>query len=101
LVLNRVDMILPQAQQVWMKWFKAQGVPYFTNAQDGKVWHLWHRRRKSWGEINQRRRDRGMLPRPVRAVIGFPNVGKSALINRLLQRRVESAARPGVTRQLR
>jgi len=44
-----------------------------------------------------------MLPRPVRAVvIGFPNVGKSALINRLLQRRVvESAARPGVTRQLR
>jgi ribosome biogenesis GTPase A len=44
-----------------------------------------------------------MLPRAVRAVvIGFPNVGKSALINRLLKRRVvESAARPGVTRQLR
>ncbi len=53
--------------------------------------------------MNQRRRDRGMLPRPVRAVvIGFPNVGKSALINRLLNRRVvESARRAGVTRQLR
>ena len=54
-------------------------------------------------QMNQRRSDRGMLPRPVRAVvIGFPNVGKSALINRLLNRRVvDSARRAGVTRQLR
>ena len=44
-----------------------------------------------------------MRPRPVRVVVlGFPNVGKSALINRLLKRKVvESARRPGVTRQLR
>ena len=105
LVLNRVDMILPQAQQVWMKWFKAQGEePYFTNAQDGKgVIAVAQAALRAGVEINQRRRDRGMLPRAVRAVvIGFPNVGKSALINRLLNRRVaESAARPGVTRQLR
>ena len=105
LVLNRVDMILPQAQQVWTKWFKAQGeYLYFTNAQDGKgVASVAQAAQKAGVEINQRRRDRGMLPRPVRAVvIGFPNVGKSALINRLLSRRVvESAARPGVTRQLR
>ncbi len=37
--------------------------------------------------INAKRRNRGLMPRPVRAVmIGFPNVGKSALINRLLNR---------------
>ena len=105
LVLNRVDMILPQAQQVWMKWFKVQGEePYFTNAQDGKgVIAIAQAAMRAGVEINQRRRDRGMLPRAVRAVvIGFPNVGKSALINRLLNRRVaESAARPGVTRHLR
>lgn len=105
LVLNRVDMILPPARQVWVKWFKAQGEePFFTNAQDGKgVADVAQAAQKAGVEINQRRRDRGMLPRPVRAVVvGFPNVGKSALINRLLQRRVaESAARPGVTRQLR
>jgi len=71
LVLNRVDMILPQAQ-VWMKWFKAQGSTLIS-PMPKMVCGMWHRRRKSWGEINQRRRDRGMLPRPVRAVvIGFP-----------------------------
>ena len=35
--------------------------------------------------VNERRKRRGIEPRAVRAaVIGFPNVGKSALINRLL-----------------
>jgi len=105
LVLNRMDMILPQARQLWTKWFKQQGEePYFTNAQDGKgVAAVAKAMQVAGVEINKRRRDRGMLPRPVRAVVvGFPNVGKSALINRLLNRRVvESAARPGVTRQLR
>ncbi len=47
--------------------------------------------------INDRRKDRGLQPRPVRAaVIGFPNVAKSALINRFLNRRVcESVQKPG------
>ncbi|NMG10308.1 ribosome biogenesis GTPase YlqF [Brasilonema sp. UFV-L1] len=105
LVLNRVDMILPQVRQVWTEWFKSQKeVPYFTNAQQGQGVAAISKAAQAAGvAMNERRKNRGMLPRPVRAVvIGFPNVGKSALINRLLKRRVvESAARPGVTRQLR
>jgi ribosome biogenesis GTPase A len=105
LVLNRVDMIPPAAQQAWMDWFRSQGEqPYFTDANQGKGVSIVSQATKDAGnKMNQRRRDRGMLPRPVRAVvIGFPNVGKSALINRLVKRRVvESARRPGVTRQLR
>ncbi|MBW4634468.1 MAG: ribosome biogenesis GTPase YlqF [Iphinoe sp. HA4291-MV1] len=105
LVLNRVDMILPQVKQVWTQWFKSRGeVPYFTNAQQGQGVAAVSKAAQAAGVvINERRKNRGMLPRPVRAVvIGFPNVGKSALINRLLKRRVvKSAARPGVTRQLR
>lgn len=105
LVLNRVDMIPLQTQQAWTEWFKEQGEqPYFTNANQGQGLSAITQATKQVGEkVNQKRGDRGMLPRPVRAVvIGFPNVGKSALINRLLRRKVvESARRPGVTRQLR
>lgn len=105
LVLNRVDMIPESMQQAWLTWFRDQGEkPCFTNATQGQGITLVAQAAKVVGDqINQRRKDRGMLPRPVRAVvIGFPNVGKSALINRLLKRRiVESARRPGVTRALR
>jgi GTP-binding protein EngB required for normal cell division len=35
-------------------------------------------------------------------VVGYPNVGKSSLINRLLRRKkCEAAPRPGVTRELK
>lgn len=105
LVLNRVDAIAPELRQDWDRWFRQQGeTPYFTNAQKGKGVKAVSQAAQAVGKgMNQRRRDRGMRPRAVRAVvIGFPNVGKSALINRLLQRKVAaSARRPGVTRQLR
>jgi ribosome biogenesis GTPase A len=105
LVLNRMDMIPSRLQKNWIDWFEAQSeIPYFTDAQHGKRIELVAHAAQIAGEqMNQRRRDRGMLPRPVRAVVlGFPNVGKSALINRLLNRRVvDSARRPGVTKQLR
>jgi ribosome biogenesis GTPase A len=105
LVLNRMDMIPSRLQKHWIDWFEAQSeIPYFTDAQHGKRIELLAQAAQTAGEqMNRRRRDRGMLPRPVRAVVlGFPNVGKSALINRLLNRRVvDSARRPGVTKQLR
>ncbi|MBD1842997.1 ribosome biogenesis GTPase YlqF [Cyanobacteria bacterium FACHB-63] len=105
LVMNRVDMIPPKAKEQWMQWFQDRGEePLFTDAQHGKGIEAIAKATQTAGaKMNQRRIDRGMLPRPVRAVvIGFPNVGKSALINRLLKRRVvESARRAGVTRQLR
>jgi ribosome biogenesis GTPase A len=105
LVMNRVDMISPDARAAWESWLRQRGeIPYFTDAQQGKgVLGVAKAAQGAGTAVNERRKTRGMLPRPVRAVVlGFPNVGKSALINRLLKRKVvESARRAGVTRQLR
>ncbi|WP_342596984.1 ribosome biogenesis GTPase YlqF [Cyanobacterium aponinum UTEX 3222] len=104
LVLNREDMISDSLRKEWQEWFGAQGeIPFFTNAKDGKGVKAVKKASQSMEkQVNERRCSRGMLPRPVRAVvIGFPNVGKSALINRLLQRKIVASARKaGVTKQL-
>jgi len=105
LILNRVDMITPALQEEWLAWFRDQGqTVYYANAKQGTGVKAISKAAQQAGKgVNERRKRRGMQPRPVRAVVmGFPNVGKSALINRLLGRKVvESARRAGVTRQLR
>ncbi len=104
LALNRADSIAARDLKAWQEYFSQQGIPvYPTNGQSGQgVSRLKQAILQLGQSVNERRQRRGMRPRAVRAVVvGFPNVGKSALLNRLLGRRaVESAARPGVTRQL-
>lgn len=105
LVVNRVDMISTELRDQWLAWFKANNqVAYYTDANQGKgVGQITRAAQAAGAAMNKRRINRGMRPRPVRAVVvGFPNVGKSALINRLLRKKVvESARKAGVTRQLR
>ncbi|MBV2352454.1 ribosome biogenesis GTPase YlqF [Synechococcus sp. HK05] len=105
LVLNRRDMIPKAAQDAWDAWFRGQGqTPWWSDAKAGTgVKQLQQAAIRAGDALNERRRSRGMRPRPVRALmLGFPNVGKSALINRLVRQKVvDSARRAGVTRSLR
>jgi ribosome biogenesis GTPase A len=105
LVLNRIDMVPVETRLAWEAWFRQhEQMVVWCDAKAGTgVKALQQAAIRAGDALNARRRSRGMRPRPVRALmLGFPNVGKSALINRLVGKRVvESARRPGVTRALR
>ena len=105
LVLNRRDMVSAAARQAWDAWFRERGqTPWWCDAKAGTgVKQLQQAAIRAGEALNARRAGRGMKPRPVRALmLGFPNVGKSALINRLVRQKVvESARKAGVTRSLR
>ena len=105
LVINRRDMVTSEARVAWEAWFKARGQrTVWCDAKAGTgVKQVQQAAIRAGDQLNERRRNRGMRPRPVRALtLGFPNVGKSALINRLVKQKVvASARRAGVTRTLR
>ena len=104
LVINRKDMVNEKSIEDWSKWFnKRNQQPYWCNAKNGDGVEQIKEAAISLGhELNERRKSRGMRMRAVRALmLGFPNVGKSALINRLTQKKVVSSSRrAGVTRSL-
>ena len=105
LVINRRDMVTADARENWQQWFKSQGQrTVWCDAKAGTgVKQVQQAAIRAGDQLNERRRNRGMRPRAVRALtLGFPNVGKSALINRLVKQKVvASARRAGVTRTLR
>lgn len=104
LIMNRVDMISRSDKQKWADFFQKKRLrAYWTDGKLGDgVKEVRSQVLRLSTDMNAKRKSRGLQPRPARAcVIGFPNIGKSALINRLLNRKVvQSAPKPGVTRML-
>lgn len=102
LAMNRADLVPDTARSTWREHLMKVGEkPRFINAKQGRgVNELKKLALHAGSAVNEKRKRRGLLPRAVRClVIGYPNVGKSALINRLVDRRAaKSANKPGVTR---
>jgi ribosome biogenesis GTPase A len=93
---------LPPQQQSTSRQFPFDDV-LFVNAKVGSGVHALVRSiTKAGAHVQERRARRGLKSRALRVgVIGYPNVGKSALINRLVGRkRAKTANTPGVTRSL-
>ena len=105
LVINKSDMISINTINCWNKWFNEKGEsPLWCDAKRGiGIKEICKSTTKCRASIDDRRISRGMKIRPIRALtLGFPNVGKSALINRIANRRVVNSARKaGVTRNLK
>ena len=105
LVINRKDMINIDSYKAWDKKLRSEGqVPWWCDAKAGTgVQQLKQAAVCAGQELNQRRLNRGMKNRAIRVLtLGFPNVGKSALINRLVKKKVVSSSRKaGVTKSLR
>ncbi|MBK16751.1 MAG: ribosome biogenesis GTPase YlqF [Prochlorococcus sp. SP3034] len=105
LVINRSDMISNSTMDAWTKWFQSKQInPLWCDSKKGiGIKEVITSATTLRASIDNRRLTRGMRIRPIRAVtLGFPNVGKSALINRIANKKVvDSARKAGVTRNLR
>jgi ribosome biogenesis GTPase A len=109
--ITRLDQVSPRALLEWKDYYSKN--PAYSERPEAKVFFIDGKSgdgvsalkkyaMTSGRALNEKRLKRGIQPRAVRAaVIGFPNVGKSALINRILNRKVAASRdKAGVTRRL-
>jgi ribosome biogenesis GTPase A len=102
ILLNKCDLADDAVNKMWMKWFESQG--YYTvlvNSRNGVgLKDINQVIQKACHEKIERDRRRGILNRPVRAmVVGIPNVGKSTFINSYAKKAcTKTGNKPGVTK---
>ncbi|MCI8668163.1 MAG: ribosome biogenesis GTPase YlqF [Lachnospiraceae bacterium] len=102
ILLNKCDLADEAKNQKWAKWFAGQG--FFTvmvNARSGAgIKEINGVIKEACKEKTERDRRRGILNRPVRAmVVGIPNVGKSTFINSYARKAcTKTGNKPGVTK---
>ncbi|MCK9536444.1 MAG: ribosome biogenesis GTPase YlqF [Bacilli bacterium] len=102
ILLTKCDMADSTLTSAWERYFQDSGFGVLAiDAISGyNIKKIIPSAREMLKDKFNKERALGMKVRPIRAMIlGIPNVGKSTLINRLVQRRAAAVGnRPGVTR---
>ena len=102
ILLNKSDLASEKQNEAWTAWFKKKG--FFVvkvNARSGAgLKQINGVVQEACKEKIERDRRRGILNRPVRAmVVGIPNVGKSTFINSFAGKAcTKTGNKPGVTK---
>ncbi len=102
LLLNKADMADPVVTEQWKKYYEEKG--YFVIAVNSTKRHelkaVNQLIQKACKEKIERDRKRGILNRPIRAmIVGIPNVGKSTFINSFAGKAcAKTGNKPGVTK---
>ena len=102
IALNKSDLSDPEQNKKWKNYFAKQGISViYTNAITGMgLGELKGKLKQLTRKKLQSAQARGRMQRPIKTmVVGIPNVGKSAFINKIAGKAsAETGDRPGVTR---
>ena len=102
ILLNKSDLADERGNDAWMEYFKGKGYSVVkVNSRSGAGMKAINSAvQEACKEKIERDRKRGILNRPVRAmVVGIPNVGKSTFINTFAGKAcTKTGNKPGVTR---
>ena len=102
IILNKYDLAEPAKTSEWEKWFKSKGfyVYKLDARKGGQMKAITAMIQEACKEKIERDRKRGIINRPVRAmIVGIPNVGKSTFINTYAGKAcAKTGNKPGVTK---
>lgn len=102
LILNKSDMADPATTKRWVQYFNQQGVYTVAySAVKGNARALQKEIETAAAGIYEKYRQKGVNKTVRTLVCGIPNVGKSAILNRLVgEKKLKEGNKPGVTRGL-
>ena len=105
LIMTKLDLCDEMITNKWIKYYESIGykVIALDLINNPNLNLIYQETNKVKEKLNQKRNEKGLKERRVRALIlGIPNVGKSTLINRLVGKKATNVGnKPGVTKQLK